>query len=103
MHHHHQEFVPNSKLSVEYSTSALLLARFDGRVIIPFSEALDALSYHVPTARNQRSQGTFPIPVITRGKRLYIELSELLRYTSGKKKRGRKTKAEKLAGQGGAQ
>ena len=87
----------------EFSTTAFLLSRFDGRVIIPFSEALNALSYHVPTARNQRSQGTFPIPVVTRGKRLYIELSELIRYTSGKKKRGRKTKAEKLAELGGAQ
>lgn len=98
-----RQFIQNSTDSVECSTSDLLLARFSGRVFIPFTEALDALGYHVPTARNHRWQGTFPIPTVNRGKRLYIELSELIRYARGKKKRGRKTKAEILAEQGGAQ
>ena len=59
------------------STVSLLVSRFADRPIIPFSEALGAVSIHVPTARNQCSAGTFPIPIIRRGKRLFIELVEL--------------------------
>ena len=80
------------------STVSLLITRFAERPIIPFTEALGAVSIHVPTARNQCSAGTFPIPTIRRGKRLFIELAELVKYVEKSKiKRGRKSKAEKYA------
>lgn len=65
---------------LEISTVSILLARFSGCARIPFVEALASLGYHIPTARNQRTLGTFPIPVVKRGSRLFIELSELIKF-----------------------
>lgn len=87
----------------QLTTESLLVARFAMRPVIPFTEALSAISYHVATARNQRAQGKFPIRVVERGARLFIELPDLIRFvTCGKPKKGRKSKDEKFAALGGA-
>lgn len=88
----------------EISPASLLLARFQGRVQLPFGEALAVISYPIQTARNQRTLGTFPIPVVQRGRKLFINVDDLIRFIDGekKKRRGRRTKAEMFAA-GGAQ
>lgn len=95
----HNLLLNHQKLTAE----SLLIARFATRPVIPFCEALAAISYHVPSARNQRTLGTFPLKVVERGNRLFIELPELIRYVSASKtKKGRKPKAEKFGAMGGA-
>lgn len=77
----------------------LLLARFDGRLVIPFVEALDVLSYNQQTARNELSRNVFPIPVFKRGSRNFISVESLAMYLHEQvgqltpaKKRGRPRK-----------
>lgn len=90
------------------TTLEILLARFGGQVLIPFSDALQAVGINQQTARNQltkNSKNPFPIPVQKRGSRLFITVSALARYVDGdvpaQKKRGARTKAERLAAQQG--
>lgn len=61
----------------------LLLARFDGRLVIPFVEALEVLSYNQQTARNELSRKVFPIPVFKRGSRNFISVESLAIYLQG--------------------
>lgn len=83
----------------------LLLARFDGRLVIPFIEALDVLSYNQQTARNELCRKVFPIPVIKRGCRNFISVHSLAKYLQEQvgeaptKKRGR---PRKVGDSGGA-
>lgn len=91
------------------STLQILLARFNGQVLIPFIPASESIGISEQTARNRLSEGTYPVRTVTNGSRRFIHISDLadfvdaLRPESTKPKRGRPTKASKfLAEQGGA-
>lgn len=91
-------------------TLQLLLARFDGQVLIPFVPASKSVGFAEQTARNLLSKGTYPIRTELRGSRRFVHISDLAEYVdlsrteSTKPKRGPKTKASKFqAGQGRAE
>ena len=85
----------------------VLLARFKGRVLIPFLEALEALGYNRQTARNELARGVFPVPTMLQGSRRFIAITDLAAYVERlyanreqprpKKKIGRPTRAEEMA------
>lgn len=85
--------------------SAILLAKFDGQVLVPFTEAIKAIGYNEQTARNQLANRTFPIPTVLQGnRRRYIMLPDLIAYGEAisakrqlpKAKIGRPTKVEQV-------
>lgn len=92
-------------------TLQLLLARFDGQVLIPFVPGSKSVGIAEQTARNRLSKGTYPIKTELRGARRFIHISDLARYVdssyeeSTKRKRGPQTKASKIQAKtgGGAQ
>lgn len=92
--------MPHTEIPV---TLQVLMARFDGRVLIPFSEGVTALGLAVGSARNQLSHGTFPVPSVLQGSRRYIAVFDLAKYIDSLSKqpvnsqRGRPTKAEQIA------
>lgn len=93
------------------STLQILLARFDGQVLIPFASASKSVGISEQTARNRLVSGNFPIPTVLNGSRRFVHVADLadyvesLRSESSKPKRGRKTKASKFKekSEGGAQ
>ena len=84
------------------STILILLARFDGRLLIPFIPAAVSAGFKEQTARNQLSNNSFPIKTELRGSRRFIHISDLaeyidsLRVESSKPKRGRPLKQSKF-------
>lgn len=84
------------------TTLQILLARFNGQVLIPFASASESIGIPEQTARNKLSAGTYPVPTVMNGARRFIHISDLanfvesLRFESAKPKRGRPTKASKL-------
>jgi len=84
------------------STLQILLARFHGQILIPFTSAAEAAGIQIQTARNKLSSGTFPIKTVLNGSRRFIHVSDLadyietLRAESSKSKRGRPTKSSKF-------
>lgn len=92
------------------STLQILLAQFNGQVLIPLVKASTSVGIPEQTARNRLASGNFPIPTILNGSRRFIHVTDLadyvesLRSESSKPKRGRKTKASKFKEtEGGAQ
>lgn len=88
------------------SSLQILLARFNGQILIPFALASESAGIQEQTARNKLSCGKFPIKTVMNGSRRFIHISDLadyiesLRAESLKPKRGRPTKASKFkAGQ----
>lgn len=86
-------------------TLQILLARFNGQVLIPLAAGSESVGIPEQTARNKLSNGTYPMPTVTNGARRFIHISDLaafvesLRSESSKPKRGRKTKASKFQAQ----
>ena len=89
----------------------ILLARFDGQLLIPFLESAGTLGYKQQTARNELARGEFPIPTLRRGGRRFVVITDLADYLEQlyasrdlppppKKKLGRPTKAEQVAARG---
>lgn len=101
-----RNFPRDAALADHITIQALLLNEFQGCTHIPFSRAVLSVGIHLPTARNQLSLGTFPIRVVRRGRRIFITLPDLIKYAAADdvpaRKRGRPTKAEQLAKEGGA-
>lgn len=62
------------------STLHILLTKFDGQVLIPFSAAAKAAGFAVQTARNLQSQEKFPIRSQKRGGRRFVHISDLAAY-----------------------
>jgi len=90
-------------------TLQILLARFNGKILIPFIPASESIGICAQTARNRLSDGTYPIRTELRGSRRFVHINDLAGYVdlsrdeSTKLKRGPKTKASKFqAGQGNA-
>lgn len=84
------------------NTLQILLARFNGQVLIPFAPASESVGIPEQSARNQLSAGKFPIRTVVNGSRRYIHISDLAEFVDSlcpeptKKKRGRPTKASKF-------
>lgn len=87
-------------------TLRILLAQFNGQVLIPFAKAASSVGIQEQTARNRLVSGNFPIPTILNGSRRFVHVEDLagyvesLRSESSKPKRGRKTKASKFKEEG---
>jgi hypothetical protein len=85
------------------STITILLARFNGQVLIPFAAAAECVGIPEQTARNKLVKGVFPIPTVLSGGRRFVHVQDLANYVEslrefpGKKtNRGPKTKASKM-------
>ena len=80
------------------STLQILLARFNGQVLIPFALGSESLGIPAQTARNKLSDGTYPIRTVMYGSRRFIyiedmaEFVESLRVESKKHRLGRPVK-----------
>lgn len=89
----------------------VLLAKFNGRILIPFLDAIDAIGINHQTARNELHRGVFPVPTMLQGSRRFIAITDLAAYLEAlyatreqpgqKKKIGRPTKAEQVAARRG--
>lgn len=87
------------------TTIEILLARFDGQILIPFVAAAKCVGIPEQTARNKLAKGEFPIPTALNGSRRFIHISDLAQYadtlrglsTEKKTRRGPRTKASKMA------
>lgn len=85
-------------------TLQILLARFNGQILIPFTPASESVGIPEQTARNLLSKKKFPIPTVPNpnGSRRFIHIEDLANYVDSlraislKPKRGRKTKASKI-------
>ena len=89
----------------------VLQAKFNGRILVPFLDAVEALGYNRQTARNELVRGVFPIPTMLQGSRRFIAITDIAAYVEllyanreqpkPKKKIGRPTKAEQVAARQG--
>jgi len=61
-------------------TLQILMAQFDGRILVPFAQGVTALGLCEQSARNKLSQGTFPVPSVLQGSRRYIAVHDLAQY-----------------------
>lgn len=81
-------------------TLQILLARFNGQVLIPFIPAAETMGFAGQTARNLSSRGEFPVPTVTVGRRRFIHLADMAEYVDAlrapKTKRGPRTKKERV-------
>lgn len=85
-------------------TIEILLARFNGQILIPFVIAAESVGMSEQSARNLLSQKKFPIPTVQNpnGTRRFVHIEDLafyvdsLRSTTVTSKRGRPTKASKF-------
>lgn len=85
----------------------VLLVKFNGRILVPFLDAVEALGYNRQTARNELVRGVFPVPTMLQGARRFIAITDIAVYVERlyanreqprpKKKIGRRTKAEEMA------
>lgn len=85
----------------------VLLAKFYGRILVPFPDAVEALGYNRQTARNELVRGVFPVPTMLQGARRFIAVTDIAAYVERlyanreqprpKKKIGRPSKAEQIA------
>lgn len=94
------------------STLQILLARFNGQVLIPFVPASESVRIPAQTARNRLSNGTFPMPTVMVESRRFIHISDLADFIESRRapqqvlpepeiiKKGARTKAERLKEQG---
>ena len=86
------------------STLQILLARFNGQILIPFTSASESVGIPQQSARNLLAKKKFPIPTVpnANGSRRFIHIEDLANYVdslksnSVKPKRGRPTKASKI-------
>ena len=85
-------------------TLQILLARFNGQVLIPFIPAAETMGFAGQTARNLSSRGEFPVPTVTVGRRRFIHLADMADYVEAlrapKPKRGARTKKERIEAAG---
>lgn len=100
-----------NQLSQISSTLHILLARFNGQILVPLAVGAACIGMPIQTARNKLCRGEFPIPTVRQGRGRYIHIHEIASYIDslrgeGSRKRGPRTKASKLQAreiEGGAQ
>lgn len=79
-------------MQTENPTLTILLARFNGQVLIPFSAGAECIGIATQTGRNQLSRGEFPIPTVLSGSRRYIHIEDLASYVESlRESHGKKT------------
>lgn len=82
------------------STLQILLARFNGQVLIPFTQGAESVGIAQQTARNQLVAGKFPMPTLTVGARRFIHIEDIANFIEGhrqpKAKRGARTKKARI-------
>ena len=93
------------------STIEILMARFHGKILVPFVAGAECVGIPEQTARNKLSKGIFPIPTVMSGSRRHILVQDLANYVESlrspppkkppPKKRGPKTKASKFQANNG--
>lgn len=91
-------------------TIQILLARFDGQLLIPFALGASAAGFKEQNARNLAVRGKFPIPTSLNenGSRRFIHIQDLADYIDARRslahkpKRGRPTKESKMRNAAGA-
>lgn len=62
------------------TTIQILLARFNGQVLIPWTAASESVGIAPQTARNRLTEGTFPIPTKMVETRRFIHIADLASY-----------------------
>lgn len=87
------------------STLQILLARFNGQVLIPFAPASESVGIPQQTARNKLVEGKFPVPTVLMGSRRFIHIQDLANFVDSlrgepKPRRGARTKKERIEAQG---
>jgi hypothetical protein len=91
------------------STVQLLMARFNGQILIPFVDAVTSAGFQEQTARNMMYKGIFPIPTVLNGSRRFVYIQDLAKFIDRvrdqsqpekKIRRGRPTKASKMVALG---
>lgn len=86
------------------SNLQILLVRFDGQLLIPFSLAAKAAGFREQTARNLQVKGKFPIRSERQGARRVVHIEDLANYIESvlpreiKRRPGRPTKASHSQG-----
>lgn len=87
------------------TTIEILLARFNGQVLIPFVAASEAAGIPQQTARNRLAKGDYPIPTVLNGSRRFVHVADLSEFIESLRetakptpRRGPKTKASKFVG-----
>jgi hypothetical protein len=87
------------------STLQILLARFNGQILIPLVRAAESVGIPQQTARNQLTAGKFPIPTVEIGSRRFIHIQDLANFVESlrqpRQKRGARTKKERIEAQAG--
>jgi hypothetical protein len=82
------------------STLQILLARFNGQVLIPFAQAAESVGIAEQTARNQLVSGKFPVPTLEIGSRRFIHVEDLANFVEllrqPKPKRGPRSKKQRI-------
>lgn len=82
------------------STLQILLARFNGQVLIPFTQGSESVGIAQQTARNKLAAGKFPMPTLTVGARRFIHIEDLANFVEEhrqpKSKRGARTKKARV-------
>jgi hypothetical protein len=96
------------------TTIQILLARFNGQVLIPLVSASESVGISAQTARNRLSNGTFPIPTVMVESRRFIHISDLADFVESRRapkqatpepeqiRKGRPTKLAQMKKQGRA-
>lgn len=94
------------------TTIQILLARFNGQVLIPLVSASESVGISAQTARNRLCNGTFPIPTRLVESRRFIHISDLANFVDSlptsnpetpepeQVRKGRPTKLSKMKMQG---
>jgi hypothetical protein len=85
-------------------TLTILLARFDGQILIPLVPAAEAVGISQQTARNQLTAGKFPLPTLQIGRRRFIHVEDLAKFVDSLRgesqpKRGARSKKERIEAQ----
>ena len=83
------------------STLDILLSRYNGKITLNVADLAQILGYHENHCRNLISQGKFPIPTFLMGSRRVARVDAVATYIDNvsepPKRRGPKTKAQKIA------
>lgn len=94
------------------TTIQILLARFNGQVLIPLVLASESVGISAQTARNRLSNGTFPIPTVMVESRRFIHISDLADFVESRRtpkkvtpepkqvRKGRPPKLDRIKAQG---
>lgn len=61
-------------------TITILLARFNGQILIPFASAAECVGIAVQTARNKLNRNEFPIATLLSGSRRFVHIEDLAAY-----------------------